>query len=156
MDAVEVRASFDRLLEEFGASLGLSDIKAGEDGACHIAFEPDTELSMLPDPVDGDLVVWTSPGALGADKEAACRKLLEANLFWRGTGGATLSLLPGSDEIVLATRRPLAGLDVEGFKALIEQMVLQSERLQHELAGNGDARPKNDTAADWSAQMLRG
>ncbi len=156
VDAVEVRERFNRLLADLAARVGSTAVEAGPDGACHLSFEPDTELSMLASPLDGNLIVWTSPGMLSGDKEAACRRLLEANLFWRGTDGATLSLLPETDNIVLTMRQPLDGLDAEGLQDLIERMVEQSERLHRELAANGHAQPAAEGAVGFAPQMLRG
>lgn len=154
MDAVEVRESFNRLLADLAARVGSAAVEANDDGSCHMSFEPDTELSMLANPLDGSLFLWTSPGMLSGDKEAACRRLLEANLFWRGTDGATLSLLPESDNIVLTMRQPLEGLDAAGLQDLIERMVEQSERLHRELVGNGHAQRAAE--AELPIQMLRG
>ena len=156
MDAVEVREGFNRLLADLAARVGSPAVEAGPDGACHLSFEPDTELSMLASPLDGSLFIWTSPGMLSGDKEAACRRLLEANLFWRGTDGATLSLLPETDNIVLTMRRPLDGLDAAGLQDLIERMVEQSERLHRELVAGGHGRRAVEDVGGFAPQMLRG
>jgi hypothetical protein len=44
--------------------------------------------------------------------QAQMRLLLEANMMWAGTGGATLSVLPGSDTVLLTHLCPMYEIDM--------------------------------------------
>jgi hypothetical protein len=94
-------------------------------------------------------VVWSTIAALPTDKaEATLRALMQANLFWTGTQGATLGLMPDSDNVVLAIRRPVGGVDGEGLRDLVELMVERVEALAPIAAGEASTAsgPQDDPA----------
>jgi hypothetical protein len=144
MDSGEARAKLDELLKQFGTTTGVPGLATEENGVCVLVFDGRTRLYLLVDHTTETLVVWSTIAALPTDKaEATLRALMQANLFWTGTQGATLGLMPDSDNVVLAIRRPVDGVDSEGLRDLIELMVERAEALAP-IAG-GQAPPPADT-----------
>jgi hypothetical protein len=138
------RAMLDALLSEFGKSIGMPDLKTNDEGISTLVFDGRIEIDILADPNTGSAVLWCILGELPAsDTAGAQRRLLEANLFWQRTRGATLSLMPNSNDVVVAMRGPLPGMNVETLRTLIETMVETSEELTRLLtpqaAASGDS-----------------
>jgi hypothetical protein len=130
MDSGEARAKLDGLLNQFGTITGASGLTTEENGVCVLAFDGGPTLYLLVDHTTANLLVWSTIGALPADKtEATLRTLMRANLFFTETQGATLGLMPDSDSVVLAIRRPVDAVDGEGLRGLIELMVERAEAL---------------------------
>jgi hypothetical protein len=135
MTGDEARARFEALLAELAARTGQEGLAAEPDGVCLLVFDGGTRLYLVADPNDASLVLWSPVAAVPEAGQAEFyRRLLIANLFWQGTGGATIGLEPGQDQAILALRRPLAGLDLAGLEAAIELMVEGVERLRRGLA----------------------
>ncbi len=112
--------TYQHLLTAFAAHVGLDPQSLAEtqevtvgDLAIGLAFEGDEH--------EGDLVYFadlgTPPDHLGTQVH---RTLLEANHFWAGTGGATLSLQPETGAVVCCGRTPLGPLDAQGVAALLQ------------------------------------
>jgi hypothetical protein len=144
MESGEARAKLDELLKQFGMTTGVPGLATEDNGVCVLVFDRRTRLYLLVDHTTETLVVWSTIAALPADKaEPTLRALMQANLFWTGTQGATLGLMPDSDNVVLAIRRPVDGVDGEGLRDLIELMVERVEALAP-IAG-GQAPPPAET-----------
>jgi hypothetical protein len=144
MESGEARAKLDELLKQFGMTTGVPGLATEDNGVCVLVFDGRTRLYLLVDHTTETLVVWSTIAALPADKaEPTLRALMQANLFWTGTQGATLGLMPDSDNVVLAIRRPVDGVDGEGLRDLIELMVERVEALAP-IAG-GQAPPPAET-----------
>jgi hypothetical protein len=130
MDSGEARTKLDGLLKQFGAITGVSNLATEDNGVCVLAFDGRMHLYLLVDHTTDHLLVWSTLGALPADKaEATLRTLMRTNLFWLGTQGATLGLMPDSDNVVLAIPRPIGSVDGDGLRDLIELMVERAEAL---------------------------
>jgi len=131
---MEVRAALDKLLGEFGAEAGISNLATEENGVCILVFNSTLNINLIGDSRTGNLIAWSNVGTLPTErKEAALRTLMQGNLFWRLTDGGTIGLMPDSDSVVLAMPRPLQSLDVPQRHELIESMVLCTEHLRASL-----------------------
>jgi hypothetical protein len=136
MDSGEARTKLDGLLKQFVALTGVNGLATEDNGVCVLAFDGRTRLYLLVDHTTDHLLVWSTIGALPADNaEATLRTLMRTNLFWTGTQGATLGLMPDSDNVVLAIRRPIDAVDGDGLRDLIELMVERAEALAPVAAG---------------------
>jgi len=106
-------------LAELGAQSGLAlDLDA--DGACAIAFQGGT--TCVVEVADGTgLMLLHAEVVLLADENRAqlLEEAMALNLYGLATEGATLALDRPSDAIVLWFARPAAGLDGDGFAALL-------------------------------------
>jgi len=129
-------------LAELGAQSGLAlDLDA--DGVCAIAFQGGTTC-VVEAADDSGLMLLHAEVVRPADGSRA-RLLEEAmalNLYGLATEGATLALDRPSDAIVLWFARPAAGLDGDGFAALLASFIETVERLRERLAS--DPRPEAD------------
>jgi hypothetical protein len=157
MDFGEARAKLDELLKVFGAATGAPGLATEENGVCILVFDGQTRINLLVDHASEKLVVWSTLGAVPAGKaEAVLRQLMRANLFWTGTQGATLGLMPDSDDVVLAIRHPVSGIDAEGLQDLIELMVERVEALAPVATGDESPSIEKESAPAAFTSAIRG
>lgn len=148
MDPAALRNSLDLLLAELGRMAGIEGLATNEQGVCILVFAPGTHLNLMADPSTGHVVLWSPLGDLPAGRRAETLELLmRANLFWNGTQGATVGLMPQSDEVVLACRLPLDGLGVEALRRAVELMVESAEDLVRRIGDAGAAATAATAAA---------
>lgn len=98
---------FDTWITERRIEGGASAIGLNQDGMAALQIDNGIVINFLEQPADRRLVLYAILGALPAQSEPAImRDMLQANLLWAGTGGATMSLQrdPGSgvSDMVLA------------------------------------------------------
>lgn len=132
------RPLLDDLLDQLGRSLGLPMLGTDELGVCMLVFDERTTVNLTLDPLCGELLSWCELGNVDAglqDADARLRQLLRANLFWRGTRGATLAMMPGTDAVILARRWPMEGMTVDRLRVGIDAMVETADSLVPRLAG---------------------
>jgi len=100
---------------------GGDGLQLDEQDVCRLVFDS-TSLYVVLDMAELDLVVWAPAGVLPPEGQVeAMRTLLQANLFWGGTNGATLSLAPDGETVILARRVPLIGLQGAELSWAVEQ-----------------------------------
>jgi|1186.fasta_scaffold392724_2 hypothetical protein len=157
MDSSEARAKLDELLKAFGAATGLPGLATEDNGVCILVIDGRTNLYLLVDHSTETLVVWSTIATLPAGKaEPILRALMHANLFWTGTQGATLGLMPESDDIVLAIRRPVVSVDADGLRDLIELMIERIEALAPVAAGQSAAIAETEHTPTAFTSAIRG
>jgi hypothetical protein len=136
MDATEARKLADEALA--GLSLDTNeDLRLDEDGVCRLVFERGGNMYFILDAASADLVVWLPAGILPPEPPQAAtvlRQLMQANLFWGGTNGATLSLASDGETVILQRRVPLHGLGGEELAFFVEQMLEDATNFNHGLA----------------------
>jgi Tir chaperone protein (CesT) family len=124
------------LLKDFAALVGADGIEADESGVCTLAVEERLLINFVINPRNDTLMVWSVVGELPEGGHAeTLAQLMRANLFWSGTGGGTLGLMPDSDDVVLAERHPLDELNAEGLRDITERMIEFGERFMAILIG---------------------
>ena len=90
------------------------------DGALTLNFEDDLEIHL--DQLDETLVIYSQVGTVEEGEHHKLEMLLSANLMWRDTDGATLSMDPYSRAVVLAKSHTAHELDtVYGLVATLDQ-----------------------------------
>lgn len=126
--------AYRQLIAEFGRQCGIDDMRPDDDGTVDLELEDGVTLTLQLN-ADGDhLLLFTTVGLVGeAVGGDLLLELLSANLFGRETGGATLSLEPGTGQIVLYRAERLDGL-------LAGQLVHLVDRFA-------------DSAAFWAARL---
>jgi hypothetical protein len=143
----------DSLLQALGRLLGLPDLAWDEQLSCTLSFGDDVHLTLYADDERPDLTIYTLIGELPAEAPAdVWRALMEANLFGKGTGGATLGYEPDSQWVYLTRRLPAEGLtaqhwlnEIQEFVAACRQWQTQLPQLQSraiESDHHGDATPR--------------
>lgn len=93
-------------LSSYGHAHGLDQLSLTEGES--LAFNFDDGLCVHVDIQVDEFLVYASVGHIVANDAPALEGLLSANLMWRDTDGATLSLEPYSRAIVLARAWPIA------------------------------------------------
>jgi len=90
----------DQLILDYGDQAGLTGLALPELGALSLEFDDGIQIHL--DELDEKLVIYSQVGTAGEDQHARLELLLSANLMWRETDGATLSLDPYSRAVILA------------------------------------------------------
>ena len=117
----------NRLLTDFGNALGLEGLALDENGYCCLSF--DDVVVNIESVGDSSLVLlYSSLGALPADAgPEVCRRLLEANYFFHGTGGATIGLDGPTGAVAITRVVDAAGMEVLDWEAVIKAFVDAAE-----------------------------
>lgn len=92
------------LLEGFARRQELDPLQLDDDNYCALASADDHVVHLRFDEEQGTFIAFGSIGALSGDAEVALRQLralLTANLMWQDTRGATITLAPESDTVLL-------------------------------------------------------
>jgi hypothetical protein len=118
--AADSTPGFSALLQSFGKDIGLEGMTLDEEG--YLALQTEAGTSVHCQVEDGRLMLLASLGRLptGEKSAPAMKSLLAANALWEGTRGATLSIEPTSDEVLLAQRWTLAELEKTGIQSALE------------------------------------
>ena len=147
----EVNAAVRR----FGAQAGLDDCSLDERGTALLTFD-DAPVSLMLDEERRALLLLSTIGRLPARPEIY-GWLLDANLFWADTRGATLAKDAAGGSIILQQSLSAAGLQPEHLEVALERFVTTVENLRRKLA-HWDAIPPPDDGGELAPlmhQMLR-
>lgn len=117
-------AQTQQLLDHIAELVGLPALELDDEGFCsllfddriavNISFAADTEL----------LTLYCNLGEIAADQaERVYPLLLEANVLWAGTGGATLGVTPADRCVILAFQDRIKDIDPQRFQTLLEGIV---------------------------------
>ena len=114
---------FKELMGQFAAASGVTDAAADEMGAWHFSID-DMTVSFEADDMSGEMATYAEVGELPPEgREQLYRLMLESMFQGEGTDGATLSIAHDSDTVYLHRINPLAILDLESFKSMLERFV---------------------------------
>jgi len=106
------------LLATLADRLGVGPITADDD---HVSVFSFGEIDVLVSADDQSLTIFARLGEVPRGDAEFLESLLEANLFWQDTGGATLSLEPFSRMVLLALRwTPVQADSLEALESAIE------------------------------------
>jgi hypothetical protein len=109
----------DALLAEIAARSGLP-VKLDSNGSCGIEYGDGFEIALTSlDNGEGVLLHAPLQFLSAADPLPQLRRCMELNLHGIATGGATLSLDPESEWIVLWRRMPVEHVDAHGLEKAI-------------------------------------
>ena len=92
------------LLKEFSLQEELEPMQLDEDNYCLLVSADEHVVHIRFDDEQGTFIVLGSIGTLSEDEEVSrreMRELLTANLMWQDTQGATITLAPESDTVLL-------------------------------------------------------
>ena len=112
----------EELIGKFAANAGIENVQAVE-GVWKFSADGNV-FGVMDDDTGGR--VWLFGDIAATDvsrKDALVKAAMEANYFYRGTGGATFSLNPDTGNLTLFDSRPLDGLDEKGFYSFVEKFV---------------------------------
>ncbi|MCY4060175.1 MAG: type III secretion system chaperone [Gammaproteobacteria bacterium] len=121
-------ASMENMLSEFGASIGIPDLRPDAEHRCNLMFD-EVAVSFELGVDDESIYIYALLGSVPeGDERNVYADLLHANYVFDGTGGATLCVDPGTQGIVLLRAERLESLRLARFEALLEDFVNVAER----------------------------
>jgi len=124
------------LIGDVGALLGLPDLAFDADGDCALTIDDtlQVDISFLD---EEDALLLVSPLGSPADPLPAdlAEAMLDANFFWRGTGGATLGLDRETRMAVLVETVPLAGQHPAALRDRLSDFVTVARDWTDRVAG---------------------
>ncbi len=156
---------FKTLLELLSKTLKLDGLVLDDSGQVFLLFDNVLLIRMVYE-ADRSMIHFSSKIAELEDLEDPqlrvdlIQEMLEANLFWAGTQGATLSVDGITEYAMLRAEEPLNALEYERFEKMIESFVNAVEFWgQHvESLKNGTGTPKlsqqQDAAGGKAPAML--
>jgi hypothetical protein len=157
MDVAEARGIANAALAGLTADAA-EDLKLDDDGVCRLVFERGGNMYFILDAASSDLIVWSPAGVLPPEppqQAAVLRDLMQANLFWGGTHGATLSLASDGETVILQRRVSLFGLTGDELSFFVEQMLEDAITFNHGLALSA-AVPERAAVAETERPPLPG
>jgi hypothetical protein len=157
MDATEAREIANAALAGLTAE-GSEGLKLDDDGVCRLVFEHGGNTYFILDAASADLIVWSPAGILPPEPQqqaTVLRELMQANLFWGGTHGATLSLASDGETVILQRRVSLHGLTGDELSFFIEQTLEDATTFNHGLALSA-ALPDRAAVAEAERPHLSG
>jgi hypothetical protein len=149
----DAQLAFRGLLQKLADSMGaVSDSDLLADGQ-FLLVDGSLEIAILLHEPTASVRLNAPVAELAGDESADFfRTLLDANLFWAGTGGATLSLEPVSNRIFLQDKMPLAALEfpvfeswLSGFIEAARSWMLSLANLTGSAGGSGIVMPDPTT-----------
>ncbi len=128
---------FDRLLGQFGAEVGISDLTFDNDGLCHIRVDDDLPITFRRDDEQNRLsTVGLLAQALPALDQSVLQDILSFNIGpLRGIGPA-IGLEPTSGTVVLYQNVPLNQLDSQRFQSMFGDFIETQREWMARLAGS--------------------
>lgn len=139
------RATADRLVAEFGARLGVPDLKLDESGTCTFALGEGEILPTIGYNAGSrtiDLMICLDGVVPGATQLS---DLMAANFAWLGSAGACFAIEPGSGALVLQHRCGTEELG-EGLYPLVAGLVAAAEHWGARLAEGEPSEPAEPAA----------
>ncbi len=134
-------SSFQALVRELGLRLGAPAMQADDSGYLALTID-DLEIHLQYEPEDDVILIFTRLSEVDVDRAAEIYgMLLQANLFWQGTAGATFSVDADTGRVFLADRRHREGIAAEALDGWLEAFVNVASHWQQRLAGANAGGP---------------
>ena len=122
------KENVNHCLRSLGDLIGIDDLILDDGGICCLSFDDDIMVTIQFDEQERQIIFFTPLGEVkDENRMTVYEKMLSANLFWRETGGATLSFEKESDMAVLLDRFPIQGFDPLIFQDSIQDFVNMAE-----------------------------
>ena len=115
------------LLKEFSLQEELEPMQLDEDNYCLLVSADEHVVHIRFDDEQGTFIVLGSIGTLSEDEEVSrreMRELLTANLMCQDTKGATITLAPETDTVLLQQMWLPEQATVEKFSAFLQSFVI--------------------------------
>ena len=134
------KQNLQTLLQRVGQMVGVPDLGLDDDGYCQLRLDGTLDIS-IEFIEDGELAVFTARcGALGdRDRAAVLQQIADANFYWAGTGGGTLSTNSREGMVYLQYREPTTQMDQPRLEKLLQALVMNAESWAARLAAPAPA-----------------
>lgn len=113
----------NQILEAFGRSINLSDVRLNDNKTCFLCVDEDKNVQVTYNEAQEALDFFASVGQIPENEKHCCNDLLKSNSEWALTKGAALAKENGSSEVILEYRLPLLNLTKELFERAFEQFI---------------------------------
>ena len=102
---------------------GLADLTLDDRGGFAVSFGDGVVVNVACDEQLEILIFYARLGEVPLDEiESVYPLLLEANVLWAGTSGATLGVTPGDRSVVLAYQDRIRAIDAARFETLLRSI----------------------------------
>lgn len=116
------------LLERLGQEVGAANLELDAEGYCLVRIDDRIDLSIEIDEDSDSVILTAGCGDFPQEPSAALLlEMLDANFYWAGSGGATLSTNSETGVVYLQIREPLAQLELPRFQELILGLITNAE-----------------------------
>lgn len=120
--------NYKQLLSELGQVVSLPDLAPDKDNYCCLGFDDKIIVHLQYSEVNEILMLFAQLGTIDEDKvNDIYPRLLKANLFWQGTGGATLGVDDETREVLISYQTPIQFMDFPKFQELLEGFINTAE-----------------------------
>ena len=120
--------NYKQLLSELGQAVGLSDLAPDKDNYCCLGFDDKIITHLQYNEENEILMLFAQLGTIDEDKTVDLYpRLLKANLFWQGTGGATIGVDDETREVLMSYQTPMRFIDFPKFQELLEGFINTAE-----------------------------
>lgn len=114
----------NRLLTDFGNTLGLDSLTLDEEGYCCLKFDDLMVNFERVNEEDALLLVYAPLGQMPENAPASVyAQLLQANYFFVGTGGGTLGLSEDGNVVALVQILDISRMEVLGLEEVLQNFV---------------------------------
>ena len=128
---------FRRLIKMFGEHIGIPYLESHPQGLCSLRFDDRVTIDLEYNEEQGAILLSSLVGVLKPEESKLFYdELLEANLLWGGTSGATIGLDPASLTVFLCYQEQLKGISLDQFQQLVKRF--------------------SDTALFWNQRLAEG
>ena len=107
----------ETLISDFGRSIGIEGLVFDQFGCCMLAFDDDIIVNIAHEKANQRILLFAYVGSVDASADPY-KTLLKANFYWRGTGGATLSL--DQDDGAICLTKPFRAQELNPTKLTTE------------------------------------
>jgi len=128
---------FQQLIKNLGERIGISNLEPHPQGLCSLRFDDRVTIDLEYNSEQDALLLSSLVGVLKKqESKEVYDELLEANLLWGGTNGATIGVDPASLAVFLCYQEQLKGISLEQFEQRIKKF--------------------SDTALFWNQRLAEG
>lgn len=120
--------NYKQLLSELGQAVGLPDLAPDKDNYCCLGFDDKIITHLQYSDANEVLMLFAQLGVIDEDKvNDIYPRLLKANLFWQGTGGATIGVDDETREVLISYQTSMQFMDFPKFQELLEGFINTAE-----------------------------
>ncbi|WP_461209480.1 type III secretion system chaperone [Desulfocurvus sp. DL9XJH121] len=148
---------FSQLVTALGSALNAPDLAPGGDDTLELMVDGDLRLILGLD-ADTECIRLRADilDCGGRPTPALARMLCSANLYWRGTAGATLGLDREDGAVCLLYASPIQVHDDKSFLETVETFLNLAEHWRNEIRGfmDGGETPRDEPEIPFNALRI--
>lgn len=120
--------NFKRLVKDLGQNVGLPELSPDEDDYCCLGFDDKIIVHLQYSRENDMLMMFCQIGTVEKHfYDVIFPRILKANMFWQGTGGATLGADAETGEVLMAYQMSVQFMEYPKFQELLEGFINTAE-----------------------------